>query len=472
MNVSNSSYNQKKIGQDESRALACIVLLVLCVWGFSFIAVASTATLTVTVVQAIAVHQFATTASFAEVLSNPNDTNTRVNFSFPADALSSGAPVSMTVYSTSESAFTANVPLPGGKLAANTFYNFSFTNENTGSSITSFDKPVTLTFFYSDADISGVDESTLVPYRHDGSSWSALTGYTVDTATNKVTVSTANFSTFALLGTAPATPPPSSTTSGTSGSSGGGGGGGSGGVIASVTSVVFSGRAYPKSTITLLKDAQIAITTIAGADANFSISISGLSGGNYIFSVYSEDNKGVRSSLLTFPVGVSSGATTKIGGIFIAPTIAVDKSEVKQGDNIAIFGQSTPNSDVTISVNSDEEFFNKTKADTSGAYIYTFDTSPLDMGQHLTKSKAALNGEISSFSYTIGFAVGTKNILAKSSAVSTKGDLNGDKRVNLVDFSIVAYWYKRPLPPTSVDINGDGKVNLIDLSIMAFYWTG
>ena len=152
---------------------------------------------------------------------------------------------------------------------------------------------------------------------------------------------------------------------------------------------------------------------MAGADANFQMTLAGLSAGNYIFSVYGEDSKGVRSSLLTFPVSVTFGATTKVSGIFIAPTIAVDKSEVKRGDNIAIFGQSVPNSEVTISVNSDEEFFNKIKADAVGAYLYNFDTSLLEIGQHFTKSKVAFGGEISSLSKTIGFAVGTKTVMAE-----------------------------------------------------------
>jgi hypothetical protein len=259
---------------------------------------------------------------------------------------------------------------------------------------------------------------------------------------------------------------------------GGGGGGGGGGYVAPVTSVVFSGRAYPKSAVTLLKDAQVAATTIAGADANFRISVSGLSGGNYIFAVYSEDNKGVRSSLLTFPVSVTSGATTNVSGIFIAPTIAVDKSEVKRGDNIAIFGQSVPNSEVTISVNSDEEFFNKITADAGGVYLYNLDTSPLAIAQHFTRSKSAYNGEISSFSNTISFKVGTKNVfVGLPQKCPAKADLNNDCRVNLIDFSIAAYWYKRPISAEfklkeAEKLSGDGKVDLVDFSIMAYYWTG
>ncbi len=251
----------------------------------------------------------------------------------------------------------------------------------------------------------------------------------------------------------------------------GGGGGGTIPIPTPAASVVFSGRAYPKRTVTLLKDAQVAATTIAGPDANFQINLSGLSPGSYIFSVYSEDNEGRRSSLFTFPISVAQGATTKISGIFIAPTIAVDKSEVKRGDNIAIFGQSVPDSEVTISVNSDEEFFNKIKADASGAYLYNLDTSPLETGQHSTKSKAALNGEISSFSKVVSFNVGTETI-PKEPAKCGKADLNCDNRVNLVDFSIMAYWYNRPSPPDNVDLNGDHKIDLIDFSIMAYHWTG
>jgi hypothetical protein len=258
-----------------------------------------------------------------------------------------------------------------------------------------------------------------------------------------------------------------------SGSSGGGGGGGGSSSNSPKTSAVFSGRAYPRSTVTLLKDAQIAATTIAGADAKFQITLSGLSGGNYIFSVYSEDKKGVRSSLLTFPTSVTAGATTNITGIFIAPTIATDKEEVRRGDNITIFGQAVPASEVTVSINSEEEFFVKRIADAAGTYLLNFDTSVLEMGQHHTKSKAALSGEITAFGKVAGFIVGTKNVAAEAAAPSpAKGDVNNDGRVNLVDFSITAYWYKRPNYPASSDLNSDGKIDLVDFSIMAFSWTG
>ncbi len=254
------------------------------------------------------------------------------------------------------------------------------------------------------------------------------------------------------------------------------GGGGSGGGATS-TGVGFSGRAYPLSKVTVLKDGQVAITTIAGPDANFNVYLTGLSAGSYTFSVFGEDSKGARSSLFTFPITITGGATTNIGGIFIAPTISVDKSEVKKGDDIIIFGQSAPTAEITINVNSAEPFFVKTNTDKHGVYLYNFDTSLLEYGQHSAKSKTAILGMASSYGKSVGFAVGSKTVFAKLAKASAKGDLNGDKKVNLVDFSIAAYWYKRPLNTDFklIEIerlNGDDTVDLIDVSIMAFYWTG
>lgn len=274
-----------------------------------------------------------------------------------------------------------------------------------------------------------------------------------------------------------ASTPPGGGTGGTGGGGGGGGGGSSGG-----TGAIFLGRAFPLSNVNLLRDGQIVATTKAGPDANFKIEISGLTAGLYNFGVNSSDSAGYRSVTQTFPVTLTKGVMVTIGGIFIPPSIAVDKIEVKKGDNIAIFGQSVPNGDVTISVHSNVEIFAKTKTDRVGAYLYNFDTVPLELGDHLTKSKGAVAGEISQFGQSVGFKVGTQNILAqvgkpKSPTCPVKGDLNNDCRVNLVDFSIGAYWYKRVLTGAIIQtekakLNGDGKITLVDFSLIAYYWTG
>ncbi len=257
-----------------------------------------------------------------------------------------------------------------------------------------------------------------------------------------------------------------------------GGGGGGGGSSNRGAQIVLSGRAYPKSEITILKDAQVVASTVADESARFQVLINGLSAGTYIISLYSEDNKGVRSSLLTFPVSVSRGILAKIENVFVAPTISADKIEVKRGEPVVLFGQSFPISEVTIEVNSAEQHFIKTKADASGFYFRSFDSSVLELGQHHAKARSAADLQISSQSTAYEFTVGTKNVFANESVTcSKKADFNADCRVNLVDFSIVAFWYLRTLTPAFIvreeaHLNGDGKINLVDFSIMAFHWTG
>jgi hypothetical protein len=204
------------------------------------------------------------------------------------------------------------------------------------------------------------------------------------------------------------------------------------------------------------------------------VTIENIAAGSHLFSLYSEDANGNRSSLLTFPVSVTSSASTNVDGIFISPTLDVDKSQVKKGDPIYIFGQTSPNSDITITVNSHTEQYAVAKADNFGAYSYGFNTTPLEYGQHVAKSAAAISGEISQNSKSVSFAVGDTNILksAASSPTASRSDTNGDGKVNLVDFSIAAYWYRKSSPPANVDVNGDGKVDLVDFSILAFNWTG
>ena len=242
--------------------------------------------------------------------------------------------------------------------------------------------------------------------------------------------------------------------------------------------IIISGKAYPNSEVTLLSDGQIRQITRAGSRGDFEITLSNLSSGFYLFTLYAEDSKGRRSSLLTFQVNVVSGQTVRSSGIFLSPTIDIDKTSVKKGDILQIFGQASPDSEVIINVSSEEELFFRIPTEKDGSYLYVLDTSNLEIGQHYTKSRQVyLNQTVSPYSRTLSFNVGEKSIPKKPSGCPLKGDLNNDCKVNLIDFSIAAYWYKKKLSPKFAEIeknnlNGDDKVDLIDFSIMAYYYTG
>lgn len=251
-----------------------------------------------------------------------------------------------------------------------------------------------------------------------------------------------------------------------------GGGGGGGGGINLPTIVNFSGMAYPLSKVYILKDGKLAVVTISDQAANFSVSLTDLHTDTYTFSVYGEDSSGRKSSFFTFPIYITSGTTVNIGNIYLSPTIDVDKSEVKQGDNLLIFGQSAPKNEVIISVHSNQEYFYKVIANAMGAYLYNLDSSILELGKHETKSKVNISTQLSLYTNPVTFSVGEENKVKNNTGCSLlRGDLNCDNHVNLTDFSIMAYWYKKTGFPLKVDLNADGKISLADFSIMVFNWT-
>lgn len=264
----------------------------------------------------------------------------------------------------------------------------------------------------------------------------------------------------------------SSCSSGSSG--GGGGGGGSSTSVISTTNAVFTGKAYPKSSVFLLKDAQLISQTTANENADFSFTLTSIASGDFVFTVYSEDYRGLRSSLYTFPLHITEGTTTQASGIMIAPTLFLDKAEVQQGFSIAMTGQSEPEAEVTAVVaNGVKEVLVKGNADVRGVYTLQLETDALGIGKYYVRTQSRVLARLSPTSDAQEFFVGSKNIVVGEPGTAfVAGDLNQDRRVSIVDFSLMAYWYKKPSPPEAFDLNGDGKVDLVDLSIMARAWTG
>lgn len=252
---------------------------------------------------------------------------------------------------------------------------------------------------------------------------------------------------------------------------GGGGGAGGGGTSSDHSAAVnFSGSAYPLSSVILLENGVITAQTIAGPDANFSISLNNISSGNYSFSLYAVDQKQNKSNPFSIPVMVTSGVTTNVTGIFLAPTISTDKETVKQGDFVTIFGETTPQSPVEIHVHSSTEIDTRIQSDKNGSYLYQLDTQNLELGSHTADSQATYKNILSDKSIEVTFMVSDQNKTRQKTTLVE--DLNNDGKVNIIDFSIAAYWYKKLNPPSAIDLNHDGVINLIDFSIMAYYWTG
>jgi hypothetical protein len=231
--------------------------------------------------------------------------------------------------------------------------------------------------------------------------------------------------------------------------------------------VLFRSKAYPNANITLLKDGKVIVLTKADYLADFKIEVNNLTPGVWTFSIWAQDSAGRKSLAFSFTTNIVSGMTTTISDIFIAPTIELDKVNMAKGETLKIVGETAPKSDVDVFIGSEPELIKTTKADNAGSWYYSFDTTPLEEGTHTSRAKSKLEGSLlSSFSQVLSFYVGKYT----SQESCPKADFNKDGKTNIVDFSIMLYWWWKA--NTCVDQNQDGVVNLPDFSILMYWWTG
>lgn len=259
-----------------------------------------------------------------------------------------------------------------------------------------------------------------------------------------------------------------------SGSSGGSAGGTSGYLPGSeteaITKVIISGKAYPNSEVHVLVDGKVIGIVMTDSKADFYFETTEVAAGVVSFGFWSEDKDGIRSTLLTLTIRVISRAVTTISGVYLSPSINVNKKAVERGEPITIYGQTVPETEVHIHVQSDNEIIELTNSEEDGDWTLPFDTSQVDEDYHIAKAlfQIEVAGNIikSGFSRSIGFYVGKEGEVEPCPGA----DLNRDGRVNLTDFSILLYWWGTD--NRCADQDQDGTVDLIDFSIMMYHWTG
>jgi hypothetical protein len=244
--------------------------------------------------------------------------------------------------------------------------------------------------------------------------------------------------------------------------------GGGGGGIPPEAEVIFKGKAYPFANLTILKNGTAAATFKADLFGYFERKLSGVPSGIYNFGIFAEDSDGIKSVTLSFTVSIIPERITTISGIFISPTISLSPTQVERGNMVDIFGQAFPESQVKIFIGS-QEIVKEATTTKIGKWTFKLDTSPLEEREHQTKAMALYkDGEQSPFSQTLSFLV-----VKRGTMTCWGADLNFDKRVNIVDFSILLYFWRQTKPSNRcADINFDGIVNIIDFSIMMYWWTG
>jgi len=234
------------------------------------------------------------------------------------------------------------------------------------------------------------------------------------------------------------------------------------------TKVILEGRAHPLSSVTILKDGRVIAVITADSLANFRKEITDITPGIWTFGIWSEDTKRKRSLTFSFTTNIRAEMITTINGIFLSPTIGLDRIVVQHRDVLNILGQTAPQSEVNIFIDSPRQIILQTQAGRDGIWFYAFNTGILEIGSHTARARSTSHeGILSAFSQSLAFSVGEEIAIAP---ICFRTDINRDTRVNLVDFSILLFWWKRFDPVT--DINQDRIVNLTDFSIMMYCWTG
>ena len=271
------------------------------------------------------------------------------------------------------------------------------------------------------------------------------------------------------------------------GGSGGGGGGGSGGSSGSSAGggfestdapfrsgdgrVIISGYGYPNSSVGILVDGNPFEKVNTNSSGSYSITLDEIARGVYTFGVYGEDSNSVRSSVFSTSFTVTGARTSALGNINVPPSILVTPDPVDPGQALTISGYALPDSTITIEngrVNSSVKTFT-TEADGSGEWSIPIDTGSFSRDTYQVRAKAKQEGgretQFSSYKF---YGVG------QAADLPINADLNRDGKVNLIDFSILLFWWNSnggdSNPPA--DINRDGNVSLTDFSILLFNWTG
>jgi cysteine-rich repeat protein len=260
---------------------------------------------------------------------------------------------------------------------------------------------------------------------------------------------------------------------------GSGGGGSSGGgsqssggsnVDLGDTQISVTGQTIPRSTVNIILDGQAVGTVRADSNGNFEFATNATPG-TVTMGFWTEDDDRVRSVTYSTTFDVTQGAITNIAGIFIPPTISVSDATINPGDTITFAGQAAPNASIEVHIGDSSQVFTTT-SDNGGYWNLDWDTTGTQAAEYTARAKFELgSGSLtteSSFSSTLQIFLGVDGSPTRPS------DLNRDTFINLIDFSILIFWWGTAGgdsdPPA--DISANGRVGIEDFSILLFNWTG
>ncbi len=244
-------------------------------------------------------------------------------------------------------------------------------------------------------------------------------------------------------------------------------------IQANVGTLRISGYAASGMFITFTEGGSSIGTCVADDTGYFTQIFPGIAPTDHTILIYGVDqfNRTTPSALIE--VYTRAYQMTEVSGIILPPTLELDKTEIVRGDSITISGRGTPGYLVKISTEPPVNSYEQTVDENGDFSLVISDTGNMDFGDHKVYALVQDGlGTQSLFSVTLFFRVLDSEPPDgdEPDCDITRGDLNCDDNVDIVDFSILLYHWGTN--SGLADINYDSNVNLIDFSIMMFYWQG
>ncbi len=239
----------------------------------------------------------------------------------------------------------------------------------------------------------------------------------------------------------------------------------------------ISGKVYPSANVTILLDGVVVNSTTANSSGDYTFSINDLTTRSYSIGIYATDSNGTRSPTLGMERSVTAGVTTSVTNANLAPTIRQSHASIRQGENITFSGSTAPNVPVTLTFGGARNSTTTVNSNVAGYYTYSLPTGSWSRGSYTVYSDSLVNGIRTPNSFALSFSIADATVTPPPTprpGTCPRSDLSCDGKVDLVDFSILLYYWEQTdfSQNPKVDINKDGSVGIKDLSIMLYDWTG
>lgn len=198
---------------------------------------------------------------------------------------------------------------------------------------------------------------------------------------------------------------------------------------------------------------------------------SGLPGGTHNISFYGIDLENRNTSTISLTVDTPLHVVTTITNQLLSPTLEIDDVQIDPGEPIYATGSAYPNSTINIFTDAPLRSYTTT-SDANGNWTYSVsDTNSYAPGDYRLYAMTQTGSNLQSlFSPAVLFSITSSGSGSSGTACGdiSQGDLNCDSEVNLIDFSILMYYWGGL--SEAADMNTDGLVDLSDFSIMMYYW--